>query len=91
MNGSQIYNLTIETGTSVTLAQGFVWASITPASGATYTIKSDNAPVAPDINDGASAAYSSAFSTGNAPSQNGWDEFTIAATGGNVYVSYCVG
>ena len=90
MAGSKILNLTLSAGQSVTLGSGFLWASILAGTGATFTITSD-APITPLINDGASGPISTAYSTGPAPSQEGWGDHVIAATGGSVYISYCKG
>jgi hypothetical protein len=87
--GSQLLNITLADGESVTL-QDFIWASILPASGATFTL-SNTAPPETDVNETTSGPLNTAFSTGNSPSQQGWEDLTVTASGGDVYIEYCKG
>ncbi len=78
-------------GESFTIPEGFLWASVNPASGATYTITNSQAVDMEDISLKTSPAIEDVFTFGPMPSLGAFKAHTIAATGGAVLVVYTNG
>ncbi len=84
-----MYNITA--GQSFTIPEGFLWASIKPASGATYTITNGLAGDQANFSLKTSPAIDDVFTFGPMPSLQAYKAHIIAATGGAVLIAYTNG
>ncbi len=88
---SNLLMINLTAGQSFTIPEGFLWASIKPSSGATYTITNGLAVDMAGISLKTSPAIEEVFTFGPQPSLGAFKEHTIAATGGAVLVVYTNG
>lgn len=91
MPKSNMLFLNVPSGQEKTIPSGFLFASILPASGATYTIENNLEGEIENVSLKVSPSIGSTFTFPSPPSTDGWEEHTIAATGAAVIIAYASG
>jgi hypothetical protein len=81
----------IAAGETFTIPEGFLFASIYPSSGATYTITNSLNGEITNVSLKISPAINTVFTFPNAPSLSGWTNHVISASSGSVLVVYANG
>lgn len=83
--------LNVPSGESKTIPAGFLFASISPASGATYTITNSLDGEITNVSLKTSPSIGTVFTFPSPPSTEGWTAHIIAASGGAVTIAYASG
>lgn len=92
MTGGNLLFANVANGNTFTLAAGFLFASIYPESGATYTIQNSLPGAIENVSTVTSAAIDTTFTIPPPPSLlTGWNEHVITASGGSVLIIYATG
>jgi hypothetical protein len=86
--GANLLSMVVPAGQSLPIPGGFMMASINPSEGASFTITNS---LPNDIGQWrkTSGSYSTIFTFPYLP--YGWNEHTINATGGDVYIEFING
>lgn len=87
---SNVLFLTVGDGETAIIPIGTLWFAMNPSTGASFTI-TNSAPVETGKNTGTSGPISTPFSSGECPNAEGWNQHTITASAGTVYISYVTG
>ncbi len=88
--GSNLLMWNLTAGQSFIIPEGFLWASINPASGASYTI-TNSLTGGTDASLRISPAIEDVFTFGPQPSLAAFAAHTITAAGGAVFIVYTNG
>lgn len=91
MNLSNLLTWTLTTGQTFTLPEGFLFASIYPATGASFTITNSLPGGIANVSLKTTGSIDTAFSIPTAPTIDGWKEHVITASGGTVLIVYATG
>lgn len=83
--------ITLAAGETFTLPDGFLSASIYPASGASFTITNSLGGEIEGVSLQVSAAIDTVYTFGQPPSLEGWANHIITASGGQVTITYATG
>lgn len=83
---------TLTNGNTFSLPEGFLFASIYPLSGASFTITNSlNGDGIQDVSLKTSAEIDTAYTFPPSPMLSGWNQHIITAIGGDVIITYATG
>lgn len=92
MPASNMLFMQIGSGETFTIPKGFLFASIYPESGASFTMTNSlEGNGIPNVSTKTSASIDTIYTFPDSPSLQGWAEHVITASGGNVIITYATG